>query len=189
MDNFFFKQKNSRQSVENAAAVIATEARAIYNEFRKKGIYENFASISCFAPFINIVRHPLWGRIQEVYGEDPYLSGQIASAFVQGLHGTHKRYVKASSGCKVVSAHSGPENIPQSRLSFNSKVTERDLRLTFLPNVEACIEAGTFNLMCSYNRLIKFKNLLKRINFFVYFSNSFNYIFSSQYQWNSCMCK
>ncbi|CAD5111306.1 DgyrCDS624 [Dimorphilus gyrociliatus] len=141
----------SEDSVRNAAFVIATEARAIYNKFRKQGIYENYASISCFAPFINLVRHPLWGRIQEVYGEDPYLSGKIASAFVKGLHGDHKRYIKVSSGCKVVSAHSGPENIPQSRFSFDSKVSERDMRLTYLANVQACIEAGTFNLMCSYN--------------------------------------
>lgn len=80
---------------------------------------------------------------------------------MKGLHGRDERYVKVSSGCKVVTAHSGPENIPKSRFSFDSKVTERDMRLTFLPNVEACIEAGTYNLMCSYNRLKIIKSNFK----------------------------
>ena len=61
--------------------------------------------------------------LQEVYGEDPYLSGQIAAAYVRGLQGSHPRFIVASSGCKVVDVHSGPEDIPVSRLTFNAVVS------------------------------------------------------------------
>lgn len=61
--------------------------------------------------------------VQETYGEDPFLSGELARSFVQGLQGPHPRYVKASAGCKHFSVHGGPENIPVSRLSFDAKVS------------------------------------------------------------------
>lgn len=60
---------------------------------------------------------------QETYGEDPFLSGELARSFVQGLQGQHPRYIKASAGCKHFSVHGGPENIPVSRLSFDAKVS------------------------------------------------------------------
>lgn len=65
---------------------------------------------------------------QETYGEDPFLSGELARSFVQGLQGQHPRYVKASAGCKHFSVHGGPENIPVSRLSFDAKVSATGLR-------------------------------------------------------------
>lgn len=114
---------------------------------------------------------------QETYGEDPFLSGELARSFVQGLQGQHPRYVKASAGCKHFSVHGGPENIPVSRLSFDAKVSaaggcgmaggspgtdpsvpgpsqvlERDWRTTFLPQFQACVRAGSYSFMCSYNR-------------------------------------
>lgn len=61
--------------------------------------------------------------VQETYGEDPFLTGELARSFVQGLQGQHPRYIKASAGCKHFSVHGGPENIPVSRLSFNAKVS------------------------------------------------------------------
>ncbi|XP_063810461.1 uncharacterized protein LOC135035884 isoform X2 [Pseudophryne corroboree] len=91
--------------------------------------------------------------IQETYGEDPFLSGLLAAAFVKGLQGDHPRYVKANAGCKHFDVHGGPENVPVSRFSFDAKVEERDLRMTFLPQFQACIEAGTYSIMCSYNRV------------------------------------
>ncbi|ESN99355.1 hypothetical protein HELRODRAFT_66470 [Helobdella robusta] len=97
------------------------------------------------------MRHPLWGRVQEIYGEDPFLSGWLTEAYVTGLQGDHPRYIKANAGCKTLAAHSGPENIPSSRFSFDAKVSERDMRLTYLPHWAACINAGSMNIMCSYN--------------------------------------
>ncbi|XP_075709407.1 uncharacterized protein LOC142742989 isoform X2 [Rhinoderma darwinii] len=135
------------------ANATATEVRAKHNYFVSIGNYDDHTGLSCFSPVINIMRHPLWGRNQETYGEDPYLSGLLATAFVKGLQGDHPRYVKANAGCKHFAVHGGPENIPVSRFSFDAKVEERDLRMTFLPQFQACVEAGTYSIMCSYNRV------------------------------------
>ncbi|XP_060068514.1 uncharacterized protein LOC132548653 isoform X3 [Ylistrum balloti] len=91
--------------------------------------------------------------VQETYGEDPYLSGVLAAYFVKGLQGQDKKYIRANAGCKHFDVHGGPDNIPVSRFSFDAKVSERDWRLTFLPAFRRCVEAGTYSLMCSYNRL------------------------------------
>ncbi|XP_068125171.1 uncharacterized protein [Hyperolius riggenbachi] len=143
----------SPELVARVANATATEVRAKHNYFMSVGNYDDHTGLSCFSPVINIMRHPLWGRNQETYGEDPYLSGVLAAAFVKGLQGDHPRYVKANAGCKHFSVHAGPENIPVSRFSFNAKVEERDWRMTFLPQFQACIEAGTYSVMCSYNRV------------------------------------
>ena len=89
---------------------------------------------------------------KETYGEDPYLSGELVEAYVLGLQGDHPRYVRANAGCKHFDVHGGPENIPVSRMFFDSKVSTRDWRMTFLPAFKKCVEAGTYSLMCSYNR-------------------------------------
>ncbi|XP_064628150.1 uncharacterized protein LOC135487892 isoform X1 [Lineus longissimus] len=137
-------------AVANATAF---EVRAKHSDFMRRKVYSDHTGLSCFSPVINIMRHPLWGRNQETYGEDPYMSGTLAEHFVHGLQGDHQRYIKANAGCKHFDAHSGPENIPVSRLSFDAKVTMRDWRLTFLPQFKRCVEAGTLSIMCSYNRL------------------------------------
>jgi beta-glucosidase len=139
--------------IKAMAEAISTEARGTYNDAKSKGQYPIQKGITCFSPCINIARHPLWGRTQEGYGEDPFLTGMLASAYVSGLQGDHPRYVRASSGCKHFAVHSGPEDIPSSRFSFNSVVSERDFRVTFMPHFKRCIEAGSLNVMCSYNRI------------------------------------
>uniref|UniRef100_A0ABM5ES04 Fibronectin type III-like domain-containing protein n=1 Tax=Pogona vitticeps TaxID=103695 RepID=A0ABM5ES04_9SAUR len=139
--------------IYRVANATATEVRAKHNHFVSVGNYEDHTGLSCFSPVLNIMRHPLWGRNQETYGEDPFLTAELGVAFVKGLQGDHPRYVKASAGCKHFDVHGGPENIPTSRLSFDAKVSERDWRMTFLPQFEACVRAGTFSLMCSYNRI------------------------------------
>nr|XP_020664519.1 beta-D-xylosidase 1-like [Pogona vitticeps] len=139
--------------IYRVANATATEVRAKHNHFVSIGNYEDHTGLSCFSPVLNIMRHPLWGRNQETYGEDPFLTAELGVAFVKGLQGDHPRYVKASAGCKHFDVHGGPENIPTSRLSFDAKVSERDWRMTFLPQFEACVRAGTFSLMCSYNRI------------------------------------
>ncbi|OWF39181.1 probable beta-D-xylosidase 5 [Mizuhopecten yessoensis] len=143
----------STDVIHDVAEATGVEVRAKYNDYRKHKQYGDHKGASCFSPVINIMRHPLWGRNQETYGEDPFLSGVMAAHFVKGLQGQNPTYIRASAGCKHFDVHGGPDNIPVSRFSFDAQVSERDWRLTFLPAFKRCVEAGTFSLMCSYNRL------------------------------------
>ncbi|XP_050393531.1 uncharacterized protein LOC126811712 [Patella vulgata] len=143
----------SKSLLFDVSEAIAKEVRAKYTDFVKHNQYGYHKGLSCFTPVINIMRDPLWGRNQETYGEDPYLSGQLSANFVKGLQGNHPRYVRANAGCKHFDAHGGPENYPVSRFNFDAKVSERDLRSTFYPAFRTCVKAGSMNIMCSYNRL------------------------------------
>ncbi|KAL8575359.1 hypothetical protein ACOMHN_048652 [Nucella lapillus] len=135
------------------AEAAGVETRGKHNEFVKTKTYVMHTGASCFSPVINIMRDSRWGRNQETYGEDPYLSGVYAVSYVHGLQGNDSRFVRASAGCKHLDAYAGPENIPTSRMSFDAKVSERDWRMTFLPAFRKCVEAGTYSLMCSYNSI------------------------------------
>ncbi|XP_061167474.1 xylan 1,4-beta-xylosidase-like [Saccostrea echinata] len=137
----------------DVAEATSIEVRAKYNDYQRRKIYGDHKGISCFSPVINIMRHPLWGRNQETYGEDPFLSGEIAKSFVKCLQGDNPTYIRANAGCKHFDVHGGPENIPVSRFSFDAKVSERDWRLTFLPAFKKCVQAGSYSLMCSFNRI------------------------------------
>ncbi|XP_077989175.1 uncharacterized protein LOC144443528 [Glandiceps talaboti] len=139
--------------IHQVSRAVAYEVRAKYNNYTKHKVYGDHKGLSCFSPVINIARHPLWGRNQETYGEDPYLTGSLAASYVIGLQGTHPRYIITNAGCKHFDVHGGPENIPTSRFSFDAKVSERDWRMTFLPAFHECVKAGTYSLMCSYNRI------------------------------------
>ncbi|CAF0932080.1 unnamed protein product [Rotaria sp. Silwood1] len=140
--------------VKAVANATAYEVHAHYNVYRKEGLYGVHRGLSCFSPVINIMRHPLWGRNQETYGECPYLSGMFAIYFVHGLQGPlSARYLNTNAGCKHFDAHNGPENIPQSRFSFNVQMSEFDWRSTFLPAFHACVNAGSYGIMCSYNSI------------------------------------
>lgn len=141
----------SPELIFQIAQATATEVRAKHTEYVKQKQFGDHKGLSCFSPVINIMRHPFWGRNQETYGEDPYLSGVYAANFVKGLQGDHPRYIRANAGCKHFDVHGGPENIPASRFSFDAQVSDRDWRLTFLPAFRACVKAGTYSLMCSYN--------------------------------------
>ncbi|BFZ18922.1 hypothetical protein BsWGS_21961 [Bradybaena similaris] len=136
--------------LHRVAAAIGQEVRGKHNDFVKRGIYASHTGASCFSPVINIVRDPRWGRIEETYGEDPFLSGVAAEHYVMGLQGNHPRFVQATAGCKHFNVHGGPEN---GRGNFDAKVTDHDWRMTFLPAFRKCVHAGTFSLMCSYNRV------------------------------------
>ncbi|XP_070191071.1 uncharacterized protein [Littorina saxatilis] len=135
------------------AEATGVEVRGKHNDFVKQGNYGYHTGASCFSPVINIMRDSRWGRNQETYGEDPYLSGIFATAYVKGLQGNDTRYVRASAGCKHFDVHGGPESIPVSRFSFDAMVSEEDWRMTHLPAFKRCVEAGTYNLMCSYNSI------------------------------------
>ncbi|ESO88944.1 hypothetical protein LOTGIDRAFT_228911, partial [Lottia gigantea] len=135
------------------AEATAVEVRATNHANVQKGSYADHTGLSCFAPVINIMRDPRWGRNQETYGEDPVLNGMLSQAYIKGLQGDHPRYVRASGGCKHFNVHGGPDDVPVSRFSFDSQVSIRDWRTTFLPAFRYCVEAGTYSLMCSYNRI------------------------------------
>ncbi|KAK6968353.1 beta-D-xylosidase 2 isoform X2 [Biomphalaria glabrata] len=139
--------------VGRVAAVTGQEVRGKHNDFVKQGLVDTHLGASCFSPVINIVRDSRWGRIQETYGEDPFMSGFLAQRFVQGLQGDDSRYIQASAGCKHFDVHGGPETIPVSRFSFDAQVSDEDWHMTFLPAFKACVKAGTFSLMCSFNRI------------------------------------
>ncbi|ESO93305.1 hypothetical protein LOTGIDRAFT_216125 [Lottia gigantea] len=137
--------------IQRVADATSIEVRGKHNDFVKHGNWSDHTGLGCFSPVINIMRHPLWGRNQETYGEDPYLSGILARSFIKGLTGNHPRYIRTSSTCKHFDAYGGPENKPVSRQTFDAKVSERDLRTTFLPQFQHCVDGGAYGLMCSYN--------------------------------------
>src|SRR6478736_751684 len=132
------------------ADVISTEARAKHNEFDRKVDHGRYKGLTFWSPNINIFRDPRWGRGQETYGEDPYLTARMGVAFVKGLQGNDPRYLKVVATPKHYAVHSGPE--PE-RHSFDAKVSERDLRETYLPAFRATIVEGrAASVMCAYNR-------------------------------------
>ncbi|KAK7108018.1 hypothetical protein V1264_015821 [Littorina saxatilis] len=143
----------SADVVGRVARATGREVRAKYNNYTRHGLYGDHMGLSCFSPVVNIMRDPRWGRNQETYGEDPYLTSTLATSFVHGLQGNHSRYVLANAGCKHFDVHGGPEDIPQSRFSFNAQVSELDWHQTFLPAFKACVDAGTYSVMCSYNSI------------------------------------
>jgi beta-glucosidase len=136
--------------VYRIADAISTEARAKYNEAIKKNHRAQYIGLSFWTPNINIFRDPRWGRGQETYGEDPYLTGRMGSAFVKGLQGTHPKYLKAAACAKHFAVHSGPE---KSRHKFNAVPSEKDFRETYLPAFKTLVDSKVEAVMCAYNRL------------------------------------
>ncbi len=133
-----------------AADVISTEFRAKHyaNQYRFGGS-DWFGGLTVWSPNINIFRDPRWGRGQETYGEDPYLTARLGVAFVKGLQGNDKRYLKTVATPKHFAVHSGPE---ASRHRDNINPSPKDLEETYLPAFRATIvEAGAQSLMCAYN--------------------------------------
>jgi beta-glucosidase len=132
------------------ADVISTEARAKHNEFIRKGDYGRYKGLTFWSPNINIFRDPRWGRGQETYGEDPYLTARMGVAFVKGLQGNDPKYLKVVATPKHYAVHSGPE--PE-RHSFDAVATERDMQETYLPAFHATVVEGhAQSVMCAYNR-------------------------------------
>jgi beta-glucosidase len=133
--------------------VIATEARAKFRAYADahNGDGTNYTGLTFWSPNINIVRDPRWGRNQETYGEDPFLTGRLAVAFIRGLQGDDPTYYKAVACAKHFCVHSGPESL---RHRFNAEPSERDLHETYLPQFEAAVREGHVGaVMGAYNRL------------------------------------
>lgn len=139
--------------IERVADAIATEARAKFHEtLRKFGKTEIYQGLTMWSPNINIFRDPRWGRGQETWGEDPYLTGEMGAAFVRGLQGKDSRYLKTAACAKHYAVHSGPE---KERHTFNAVVTRRELFDTYLPAFKKLVtEAKVETVMGAYNRTL-----------------------------------
>jgi len=133
--------------------VISTEARAKYNEAARDGIHSIYYGLTFWSPNINIFRDPRWGRGQETYGEDPFLTSRLGVAFVEGLQGKDPNYFKIIATPKHFAVHSGPES---ERHRFDVEPSPRDLWDTYLPAFRATItEAKADSIMCAYNAVDK----------------------------------
>ena len=136
--------------MHQVADVISIEARAKHHEFIRNNQHARYEGLTFWSPNINIFRDPRWGRGQETYGEDPYLTARLGVEFVKGLQGNDPRYFKVIATPKHYAVHSGPE--PE-RHGFDAKAYERDLRETYLPAFRATIVEGKAgSVMCAYNR-------------------------------------
>ena len=132
------------------ATAISDEARAKHHEYVRKGKRLIYEGLTFWSPNINIFRDPRWGRGQETYGEDPYLTGKLAVQFIKGLQGDDPKYFKTIATVKHFAVHSGPES---ERHFFDAQADERDFRETYLPQFEMGVkEGGAYSVMCAYNR-------------------------------------
>jgi len=134
------------------STAISDEARAKHHEAANQGRRLIYQGLTFWTPNINIFRDPRWGRGQETYGEDPFLTGRIGVQFIKGLQGDDPKYFKTIATVKHYAVHSGPE--PE-RHSFNAITDERDLRETYLPQFEMGVKEGkAYSVMCAYNRYL-----------------------------------
>ena len=131
------------------ASAISTEARAKYNALSAEGDRDIYHGLTMWSPNINIFRDPRWGRGHETYGEDPYLTARLGTAFVRGLQGDGET-LKTAACAKHFAVHSGPEAL---RHSFNAVASPKDLEETYLPAFRALVQdAGVEAVMGAYNR-------------------------------------
>jgi beta-glucosidase len=134
--------------IHQMARAISFEARVIHEQSVRNGNSFIFHGLDYWAPNINIFRDPRWGRGQETYGEDPYLTGRMAVAYVTGMQGTNPRYYRVISTPKHFDAHSGPEPI---RHFSDYDISRHDLEATYLPAFRAAIVHGhAGSIMCAY---------------------------------------
>jgi len=134
------------------ADTISTEFRAKYAaDVHPDGSTDWYRGLTVWSPNINIFRDPRWGRGQETWGEDPYLTARFGVAFIQGLQGKDPHYFKTIATPKHFAVHSGPES---TRHSVNVEPSRHDIEDTYLPAFRAAItEAHAYSVMCAYNRL------------------------------------
>ena len=137
--------------VGEMAEVIGNEARAKHHQFVREGKRGRYQGLTFWSPNINIFRDPRWGRGQETYGEDPFLTGRIGVAFVKGLQGDDPKYYRVIATAKHFAVHSGPE---PDRHTFDARPTERDLWDTYLPAFRDLVQEGRVaSVMSAYNRI------------------------------------
>lgn len=133
------------------ATTISDEARAKHHQFLREGAHGRYQGLTFWSPNVNIFRDPRWGRGQETYGEDPYLTARMGVAFVRGLQGDDPVYRKLDATAKHLAVHSGPE---ADRHHFDARPSRRDLYDTYLPAFEALVKEGEVDaVMGAYNRV------------------------------------
>lgn len=136
--------------IHEVATAVSDEARAKHHEAARRGMHEMYTGLTYWSPNINIFRDPRWGRGQETYGEDPYLTAQMGVSFVKGLQGDDPHYLKLTATPKHYAVHSGPESL---RHHFDARVNEREMREFYLFAFEATVkEAKAASVMGAYNR-------------------------------------
>jgi beta-glucosidase len=137
--------------LHNMGNVVSSEARAKYNQAQREGNHRIFYGLTFWSPNINIFRDPRWGRGQETYGEDPYLTGRMGIAFIGGVQGSDLEHLRAVATSKHFAVHSGPESL---RHGFNVDPSPRDLEETYLPAFRATVTEGHVqSVMCAYNSI------------------------------------
>jgi beta-glucosidase len=137
--------------VHSMGDVISTEARAKYNQAQREGDHRIFYGLMYWSPNINIFRDPRWGRGQETYGEDPFLTGKMGVAFIEGVQGNDLNHLRAVATSKHFAVHNGPEPL---RHGFNVNPSPRDLEETYLPAFrETVMEGHVQSVMCAYNSI------------------------------------
>src|ERR1700733_15097712 len=137
--------------IHDMGVVIGTEARAKHNQAVRAGRRDIMEGLDFWSPNINIFRDPRWGRGQETYGEDPFLTGRMGVAFVTGLQGDDPKYLRVIATPKHFAVHSGPE---PTRHSVDVHVAKHDMEDTYLPAFRAAITEGKAeSIMCAYNRI------------------------------------
>ncbi len=136
---------------QQVGTVISTEARAKYNQAMREDLHSIFFGLTIWSPNINIFRDPRWGRGQETYGEDPFLTSRMGVAFVKGLQGDDPKYFRTIATPKHFAVHSGPESL---RHEFNVDASAHDLEDTYTPAFRATItESHADSAMCAYNAI------------------------------------
>jgi len=141
----------NRALVQRVASTIAEEARAKHHAAVAVGRRGQYQGLTFWTPNINIFRDPRWGRGQETFGEDPFLTGELGVAMVRGLQGDHPDLLKTAACAKHFAVHSGPE---AERHGFNARPTPKDLAETYLPAFEKLVRAGVEAVMGAYNRTL-----------------------------------
>lgn len=136
--------------MEQVGDAVSTEARAKFAMQQEGDDKDIYKGLTFWAPNVNIFRDPRWGRGHETFGEDPHLTSRLGVRYIMGLQGHDENYLKSAACAKHFAVHSGPEDV---RHSFDARVSEQDLRETYLPAFQACVqEAGVETVMGAYNR-------------------------------------
>jgi len=136
--------------VERVAGAVADEARAKHHAAVRRGARGQYQGLTFWSPNVNIFRDPRWGRGQETWGEDPFLTGELGAAYVRGLQGDDPKYLKTAACAKHYAVHSGPEAL---RHEFDARPSPRDLWETYLPAFRRLVAEGVESVMGAYNRV------------------------------------
>ncbi len=141
----------NEELIQDMTSAIGDEARMLYRESQRYGNEGKYTTLSFYSPSINIYRDPRWGRGQETFGEDPYLTSRMGVAYIKGLQGDDPRYMKAAACAKHFAAHSGPEEI---KFGFGVQVDWQDLYETYLPAFKAAVQdAEVESVMGAYSMM------------------------------------